>query len=202
MEPAAPEGGGQNRAWVRIATPLSADRLLAFSRDAERLLRMNPLLELGEWQELGPSRVRAVVRNLSNGQSGALDFEIEETPGGLRIRYLDGIKRLTDLRVEPRGAAADLVITDEYAELSAAEYAERQDEVDRSLVPWGHALFRYLRAWRRWSWLPPWRWYMRRVWQPMKPSSRRIVRMLWLVTLLELLAFLFVLAIWVLEHPG
>lgn len=103
--------------------------------------------------------------------------------------------------MEPKGPVADLVITDEYDELSAPEYAERQGEVDRSLVPWGHALFRYLRAWSRWSWLPPWRWYMRRVWQPMKPSARRIVRMLWLLTLLKLVGFLLVLSIWVIEHP-
>ena len=32
---------------------------------------------------------------------------------------------------------------------------------------------------------PAWRWYMRRVWVPMKPSARRIVWLLYLITVVE-----------------
>ncbi len=48
--------------------------------------------------------------------------------------------------------------------------------------------------------LPPgWRWYIRRVWVPMKPSARRIVWLLYLITVVEFFFFLFVLLIYLIE---
>jgi hypothetical protein len=41
---------------------------------------------------------------------------------------------------------------------------------------------------------------MRLVWVPMKPSARRIVWLLYLITLAEFFFFLFVALIWWLEH--
>ena len=65
---------------------------------------------------------------------------------------------------------------------------------------WGQAIFDYLRRHQRWAWIAPWRWYMRRVWVPMKPSARRIVWLLILITMVEFLFFVFVALIWWLEH--
>ena len=52
---------------------------------------------------------------------------------------------------------------------------------------------------KRYSRLPGWRWYIRRVWIPMKPSGRRIVWLLALISLVEFAFFCFVLLIWVIE---
>jgi hypothetical protein len=41
---------------------------------------------------------------------------------------------------------------------------------------------------------------MRRVWVPMKPSARRIVWLLYLITVVEFFFFVFVALIWWLEH--
>ena len=71
--------------------------------------------------------------------------------------------------------------------------------MDKSLIQWGHALHRYLRQWKRWSGVAPWRWYMRRVWQPMRPMARRIVFLLIMVTALEFIGFLMVFTIFWLE---
>ncbi len=61
------------------------------------------------------------------------------------------------------------------------------------------SLHRYLRRWKRWSWLPGWKFYMRHVWQPMKPMARRISFILIVVTLAEFIVFLLVFAIFWLE---
>jgi hypothetical protein len=89
-----------------------------------------------------------------------------------------------------------LVVTDVYEGGTAAERRARGGEVDLSLNAWGRALHDYLRLWSRWSWLGPWRWYMRRAWQPMTPSARRIVWMIWVVSAFEVAALAALLAIW------
>ena len=65
---------------------------------------------------------------------------------------------------------------------------------------WAEALRIYFLRLKRWSWLPGWRWYLRRVWVPMKPSSRRIVWLVYLITIAEFFFFLFVMLIYVLEQ--
>ena len=72
--------------------------------------------------------------------------------------------------------------------------------MDKSLPAWGQALSDYLRQHRRYGWIAPWRWYMRKVWVPMKPSARRIVWMLYVITTVELFAVLFIALLWWLEH--
>ena len=73
------------------------------------------------------------------------------------------------------------------------ERRARAGEIDLSLNAWGRALHSYFGAWARWRWLGPWRWYMRRVWQPMKPSARRIVWMIWVISAFELFAIVVLL---------
>ena len=65
---------------------------------------------------------------------------------------------------------------------------------------WADALRLYFLRRRRWSWLPGWRWYIRRVWMPMKPSARRIVWFIYLITVAEFFFFLFVLLIFLIER--
>ena len=66
-----------------------------------------------------------------------------------------------------------------------------------SLNAWGRALHDYLAAWARWRRLAPWRWYMGRVWQPMTPSARRIVWMIWVISAFEVVALAALLAVWI-----
>jgi len=184
----------EDAAWVRIATPLSADSLREFCRDLERFYRINPLLEFVEWRQINPNQYYLVANNLSNGQKIATEIHREETHEGFKISYSQGLKSATFIRIEKDS----LVLIDDYSGLSEAERTQRLAEVDRSLEHWGRDLFRYLHNWQRWHWFPPFRWYMRRVWQPMKPSARRIAYMLIVVSLFELLAFFVIVAIWVL----
>ncbi|MES9902269.1 MAG: hypothetical protein ABW168_06250 [Sedimenticola sp.] len=52
-------------------------------------------------------------------------------------------------------------------------------------MKWGEDLQAYLVHWNRWSGFAPWRWYMRRIWLPMKPSARRITYILLWISLVE-----------------
>jgi hypothetical protein len=92
------------------------------------------------------------------------------------------------------------VIVDDYEGLPEAERAARLAEVDKSLLAWGRALRKYFLRLARWSWVPGWRWYLRRVWIPMRPMARRIVWLIWIVTLLEFAFFLFLILILVIEQ--
>ena len=59
-------------------------------------------------------------------------------------------------------------------------------EVDKSLALWAQYLQQYLINWQRWSRFRLRCWYIRRVWQPMKPAGRRITYMLLWITVVEI----------------
>lgn len=190
----------EDAAWVTIETSYSAADLRAFLDDVERLYRINNLLVFEEWSRLGENRYRLRVENLSNGRLFESDLEVESDADGITVRYAKGLRTATSFRVVPgAGDRANLIVTDDYAGTSLAEREERIVEVDKSLVPWGIDIHRYLRRWKRWSWLPGWKLYMRRLWQPMKPMARRIAFMLWMVTAAEFVVFLLIFAIFWLE---
>jgi hypothetical protein len=184
-----------DRAWVTVDVPLAPERLLGICRDLERLFRINPLLEFDHWRWLGPTHVQLAGRNLGNGRPFASEADLVWTGDGWQLTYRAGLKSATRLRVEPHGAGSRLTLEDDYSGTPPAERAARLEEVDRTLLPWGSALQAYLRSVRHWSWCPVWRWYVRRVWLPMKPSSRRIVGMLWWIGLAELVLFVGILAL-------
>jgi hypothetical protein len=188
-----------DKAWVRITTGLSPAMLAAFCQDAERLLRINSMYEFEEWRPESEGCFFMRVHNLSNGRRIATSISVEPRSDGVRIAYATGLKTATEFRVEPPPAdsaqsqmaaskGAVLVVTDDYSGAPEAERHARVDEIDKSLVWWGHDLHRYLRRWARWSRFGPWRWYMRRLWQPMKPKARRITFMLLAITVFELVA--------------
>lgn len=196
----------EDAAWVRIATALSPATLATFCQDAERLLRINSMYEFQEWRPQGEGRFFMRVRNLSNGRTIETPVRVEPRPDGVRIVYEVGLKTATSFRVEPLAAngergetgadrGAVLVVIDDYSETPEAERRARAGEIDKSLVWWGHDLHRYLRHWARWSGFAPWRWYMRRVWQPMKPTARRITYMLIAISVFELVVGLLAIVI-------
>lgn len=197
------EPPAQNRndaAWVTIETPFDGASLRSFLDDVERLYRINPMLEFDEWRQAEENCYRLSARNLSNGRRLETFLTVDSTEDGLMVRYSDGLKRSTYFRVEDRlDGDANLVVTDDYSGTPVEEREARIDEVDKSLVQWGRALHQYLHRWKRWSWVPGWQFYMRRIWQPMKPMARRIAFILIVLAAAEFVLFLLFFIIFRLE---
>ncbi len=193
--------GKKDAAWVTIETPFPADELRRFLDDVERLFRINSYWVFKEWKATGENRHHFRLKNLSNDNTLETDITVTSDSGGVRVAYAGGLKTETSFRVEPDpgGGPAKLIVTDDYSGTAKEEREERIHEVDKSLVQWGRDLHQYLRLWKKWAWLPGWKWYRRRVWQPMQPMARRICYMLLVITALEFIGFLMVFTIFWLE---
>jgi hypothetical protein len=201
MNQPSPHAVEEDKAWVVIQTPLRIEELQSFCSRIEHLFRINPYLEIMKWRQTAPDHFHVELRNLSNKRDVVNDIALErETTNIFRVRYREGIKRYTEVRLEPLAEGSRLTITDNYGGFTTEERQAREAEVDKSLNAWGHALYVFFRRWNRWRWIAPWRWYMQRVWMPMKPSARRIAWMLILITIVEFFFFLFVLLIYLIEH--
>ena len=188
---------GADAAWVIIEVPLEPALLAAFCRDVERLFGINPYLEFRRWRETAPGAFSVSMRNLSNQHDFELQLKLERaSERDFTVRYDRGVKRSTRFEIEAAAPGSRLRITDDYSGATEAD----TPEVDRSLHAWGVALKEYLLRDMRWGWCTPWRWYMRRVWVPMKPSARRITFIILLVTLAEIVLFALVMAIYWAEH--
>lgn len=197
----APPTASEDAAWITVPSPLPAAVLMQLCRDVEAILRVNPYYYFENWESPQPGRHRVRFRNHSNDQDTDVSFSVVETANNeISIQYESGLKKTTVFRIEPSDAGSNLVIIDDYAHLDESERESRLHEVDKSLNAWGAGLQAYFLRIKRWSWLPGWRWYIRRVWVPMKPSSRRIVWMLYLITAVEFAFFLFVMLIYVIEQ--
>lgn len=192
----------RDAAWVTIETPLGVSELEAFAGDVEQLLRINPLIEFGAFEALGPGRYRVRMRNLSNGRDDEVTLAVTRVPGGIDISYQGLLKTRTTVRIEGRDGGSRLSISDHYEGGDEASRGARLDEVDRSLTVWARALHDYLVRWRRWRWLAPWCWYMRRVWMPMKPSARRIVWLIWVISAFEVATFAIAVLVLIVARGG
>lgn len=188
-------------AWVAIPSALPVSRLAELCRDVEAIFRVNPYWYFENWTQTGPATYHAEFENQSIPQRARIDFEIVAGPGaGYTVNYQHGIKKRTVFLIEPFEQGSRLTITDDYERLPEPDRSVRIQEVDKSLPAWGEALRRYFLRHQHWSWLPGWRWYMRRVWVPMKPSSRRIVWLMYLISAAEFFFFVFILLIYVIEQ--
>ncbi len=189
-----PQPASDNAAWVTIETPLAADALAAWCVDIEQLYRINPYFEFRSWRALARDTWHVAYRNLSIGSDVEVELRLTRgSAGAFTVSYAHGIKRLTRFTIEPVPMGSTLTIVEEYASV-AREQAER--EADRSLHGWGMALNEYLKQHARWRWCAPWRWYMRHVWTPMKPSARRITYIILLITCAEIALFALAMAVW------
>lgn len=183
-------------AWVVIEAPLAPGELAAFCSDLERLYRINPYLEFRHWRGTAPDAFAVAFRNLSNQREFELQLVIEQaSESDFTVRYDRGIKRSTRFEIESAAAGSRLRITDVYHGTAALDTGE----VDKSQHAWGVALREYLLREQQWGWCGPWRWYMRRVWVPMKPSARRITFIILVVTLAEIALIALVMAIYWIE---
>jgi len=190
-------------AWVSLQTSLPATALAELCRDIEAVFRVNPYYYFKSWRKTGPSSYALEFENQSNQTNNSVNIEVSTaTAEGFTVSYDQGIKKRTIFSIESTPQGSKLTVTDDYESIPEAERAQRLLEVDRSLHLWGEALQLYFLRRKRWSWLPGWRWYIRRVWIPMKPSARRIVWMLYLITAAEFAFFVLVVLIWWNEHRG
>lgn len=192
----------EDSAWASINTPLSVSELQTFCRDVERLYRINPMLEFKHFKSLGQQQYAYAGRNISQETPFEFDvtFTVNELPDGLQVDYDQGIKSRTLFKIEPAPQGSKLTITEYYERLPVEEREEHLGEVDKSLVVWANYLQRFLITWSRWSSIGPWRWYMRRIWQPMKPTARRITYALLWITVVEIALIALGVAIYFVEY--
>ncbi len=192
----------EDAAWASINTPLSVNDLAVFCRDIERLFRINPMLEFQHFKPLGGQRYAYAGRNTSQETPFEFDFtfSVKELPDGFQIDYDEGIKSSTVFKIEPASEGSKLTITDYYERLPVDEREQHLQEVDKSLVVWANYLQRFLITWSRWSRFALWRWYMRRIWQPMKPTARRITYILLWISAVEIALIALGVAIYFVEY--
>lgn len=194
-----------NSAWAEFRTPFNLEQLRKFCHeDVERLFRINPYLEFKHWEKTGENQYHVVGKNISQGPDNPFEFDhiisINKSEDGVQVSYQNSLKKSTIFKIEPMDDVTKMTIIDEYIELSEDEMKSRENEVDRSLTIWGEYLLRYMMTWKQWSWVSPWRWYMRKVWQPMKPMSRRITYMLIWITVFEIALIALGVAIYFAEY--
>ena len=188
-------------AWVSLPTPLPPATLAKLCLDIEAIFRLNPYYYFKTWVQTSPTAYTIEFENQSNQTQNKLDITINPGPGqGFTLDYDCGLKKRTVFTIEPAPHGSQLTIADDYESCPEIERTHRLQEADKSLNAWGESLRCYFLRQKRWSWLPAWRWYIRRVWIPMKPSSRRIVWLIYLVTVLEFVFFLFVFVIYMIEQ--
>lgn len=192
----------EDSAWASINTPLKIVELKSFCQDIERLFRINPMLEFQHWEKLSDNRYLMEVKNISQHTPFELEteFKVENQPDGITIYYENGLKKKTEFKFEATTEGSKLTIVDDYTGLSEEVLQNRLTEVDKSLINWADYLQRYILMWHRWSRFALWRWYMRRIWQPMKPIGRRITYTLLWITVVEIALIILGVTIYFVEY--
>lgn len=185
----------EDLARAETLLPLAPDEVFEFLSRIELAFRLNPLLAIDRWTpaEWG---FRYEGMNESNWQRAAISVQVAFMPAERRIclTYDSGLKRGTELSIEPAPEGGRLVVVERYPRIEDPD-DPRVAEVDKSLVPWVAALRRHLLARRRWGWLPGWAWWQERFLPALKPAQRRIVRLLVWTTVLEFALFLALVAV-------
>lgn len=172
--------------------PLPAARVAACVRNLELLWRLNPQVEVLRWRAL-PGGFEFAVRDEASGRSLESFAAVTESPGPgddcrLVLRYTTGLRLASEIEVATTPDGARLAVTDRYPRVEDPQ-DPRLVEVDRSIVPWVAAIRRHLLARERWGRLPGWRWWNERFMLDMAPRSRRIVRLLLWISLIEFVIF-------------
>jgi hypothetical protein len=193
---AAPVAEGDS-ARAETTLPLPAAEVAAFVRDVERLWRLNPHLDIREWQPREDG-FDCTARDELADRDIMVEAKVEAGDDRLTVRYATGLRQATEILIEPVADGARLVITDRYPRIEDPQ-DPRLAEVDRTLVPWVAAIRRHLLARRRWGRLPLisplWHWWNEHFLLHMAPRNRRIVRLLVWISVLEFLVFLGAVAV-------
>ena len=191
-----------NTAWVAIAIPVPPHQLFDFLQNTERLFRLNPYLDIKKWTGVaGAKRFHIHALNEMNGVTYDLAITIESSQpdASLFLSYDKGLKRALEITLQPSADGSVLTLRDHYHEPTGENHEEQLKEVDHGLTHWAASIRQYVLGLQRWGWFWPYRWYRERFWLSMRPTHRRIARMLIWVTALEFIVFLFVFIIYWLE---
>jgi hypothetical protein len=204
--PAPADAQGDNTVWATVEVPAPPGEVLALCTDVVRLLHLNPYLDIRACEEApGPfapgKRFRLHALNEMTGIERDLILSLETvSDDGFSLAYSEGLKRALEVCVAPHGAGCALTLREHYRPADPPDDAAQLAEVDRSVMPWGVSVRRYVIGVRRWGRLAPYRW-ARRFWLGMRPRERRIARLVTWITALEFVVFLFVFAIfWIERH--
>lgn len=206
QQPAAGNGtdsAQEDRVRAETQVPIGTDAMFEFISDIERLVRLNPHLDIASWQRL-PDGMLLAALNETTGRRIETAVRVETTRSlrTIVLSYADGLKQATTLTIEGGdGDGCRLIVTEHYPCIGDAQ-DPRVAEVDRSLIPWVAAIRRHLLDRQRWGWLPGWRWWHERFLPGMPPRQRRIVRMIVWVGVIEFVVFIFVAAIFWAERQS
>ncbi len=196
----------KDTAWATINTPLTAEELIEFCYDIERLFRINPMLNFSRWQMLDTNRYHFCGQNIS--QKKPFDFDLRFTVlylnNEIEINYDHGIKSRTTFFIDSnpnnKEYPTKLTITDYYDGLPEETRTQQLHLVDKSITTWATYLQDHLLSWKKWSHIDLWRWFMHKIWLPMKPAGRRISAILFWITFFEVSLILLGVAIYFLEY--
>ena len=192
-----------NSAWVTLEVPLAPAAVWVFLSNIERLFRLNPYLDVKQWVGRPDGKqFHLDALNEMNGVRYDLDLDLEScTDRRLLLLYSQGLKASLEITVEAAANPnqAKLTLREHYHQAAAEQHDQQLKEIDHSLIPWGKGIATYIRGIQRWAWFWPYRWYREKFWLGMRPTHRRIARMIGWVTLLEFVVFLFVFIIYYLE---
>jgi hypothetical protein len=184
-------------ARAETTLPLPVAELAEFVRNVERLWRLNPHLEIREWLPREDGFDYAAHDELAD-RDVTVAATVEAGDGRLMLRYADGLRQASEIVVEAAADGARLIVIDHYPRIEDPQ-DPRLAGVDRTLVPWVAAIRRHLLARKRWGRLPLisplWRWWNEHFLLHMAPRSRRIVRLLVWISLLEFAVFLGAVAV-------
>ncbi|MBF0165764.1 MAG: hypothetical protein HQM01_14875 [Magnetococcales bacterium] len=190
------------RNWVTVSIPWLTPTELAqvIGSHPRRLFGLNPTLRLDHWEaDPGPLHPGWHTQmhgfNESNNQNITCRLACSQLPDGWLLTYDSGWKASLEITwQEHNQLGAALTLTERYHPLpdQPEEQTARAQAIDPSLIPWGRTIRRYL-FWRtRLGWIPFCRWYLE--WLPdLKPTTRRIVRLLVWSGVIELLVLILLL---------
>ena len=199
-----PNAAQKNTAWVTIEIPVSSNSLFEFLQNTERLFRLNSYLDIRKWEVISTGKqFHLQALNEMNGVTYDLLITVESIQPGARmfLNYDQGLKRALEITLEPGASGSILTLREHYHAPTWEEGNQEQQlkEVDHGLIPWASSIRQYLLGLQSWAWFWPYRWYREHFWLSMRPTHRRIARLLILVTLAEFVVFLFVSIIYWLE---
>lgn len=189
-------------ARIEIDSPLNGNWLRNFISNPLRVLRINSLFEFTTFEKVSETAWHMTGKNLLNEKDFDVTIKSKETSSGILLQYEGWLKSSTELSIKKESNGSyKLIIIDDYSGSTAEEREQRIAEVDNTIIQFGNDIHRYLRLWKRWSWVPGWKSYMLKFWQRMKPSARRISFMLFAITAAEFVIFLFIFLIFWIELP-
>ena len=195
----------KNTAWVTIEIPAPPSKVFNFLQNTERLFRLNPYLDISKWEEISVGKqFHLKALNEMNGVAYDLVITLEsiQPDASIFLSYNKGLKRALEIMLQPGAKGSILTLREHYHEPGGNEENQKEQlkEVDHGLTPWASSIREYLLGLERWGGFWPYRWYHERFWLSMRPTHRRIARMLIWVTVLEFVVFLFIFTIYWLER--